>query len=74
MVRLVDSQWLEPDTLESVLLKVTFHETLVLAVTVKDELLVVSDLSAVVVALVSVFWYSWPLTAEPDVAPQLSPV
>jgi hypothetical protein len=74
MVRLVDSQWLEPATFASVLVNVTFQETLVLVVTVKDELLVVSDLAAAVVAFVSVFVYSCPLTAEPDVAPQLSPV
>ena len=53
MVRLVDSQWLEPDTLGSVLVKVTFHETLVLAVTVKVVLVVVSDCGDV--AFVSVF-------------------
>jgi hypothetical protein len=35
MVRLVDLQWLEPDTLGSVLVKVTFQKTLWLAVTVK---------------------------------------
>jgi hypothetical protein len=34
MVRLVDSQWLEPETFASVLVKVTFHETLALAATV----------------------------------------
>ena len=72
MVRLVDSQWLDPATLGSVLVKVTFHETLVLAVTVKDVLVVVSDCGDV--AFVSVFVYSCPVTAEPEVAPQLSPV
>ena len=43
MVRLVVSQWLEPDTLLSPLANVTFHDTLVLAVTVKIVLFVVSD-------------------------------
>lgn len=74
MVRLVTSQWFEPDTLVSVLVKFTSQETLVLVLTVKVELVVVSVLSAAVVAFVSVFVYSWPLTAEPEVAPQLSPV
>jgi hypothetical protein len=72
MVRLVDSQWLEPPTLGSLLVKVTSQETLVLAVTVKDVLVVVSDCGDV--AFVSVLVYSCPLTAEPEVAPQLSPV
>jgi hypothetical protein len=72
MVRLVDSQWLEPVTLGSLLVKVTSQETLVLAVTVKVVLVVVSVAGDV--AFVSVVWYSWPATAEPEVAPQLSPV
>jgi len=72
MVRLVDSQWLEPPTLESVLVKVTSQEVLALLVTVNDVLFVVSDAGDV--ALVSCLVYSCPLTAEPEVAPQLSPV
>jgi hypothetical protein len=74
MVRLVDSQWLELATFESPLVNVTNHDVAVLVLTVNVELFVVSVLSAAEVALVSVFWYSCPLTAEPDVAPQLSPV
>ena len=54
MFRLVDSQWLELATLGSVLVKLTSHETLELAETVKVELDVVSVLSAAEVALVSV--------------------
>ena len=50
MVRLVDSQWLEPVTLLSVLVKVTSQETLVLVLTVKVVLFVVSVLSAADVA------------------------
>src|SRR6266545_3121642 len=50
MVRLVDSQWLEPLTLGSLLVKVTSQETLVLVVTVKDVLVVVSDAGDVAVS------------------------
>ena len=74
MVRLVDSQWLEGPTLGSLLVNVTSQDTAVLALTVKVALLVVSVLSAADVAFVSVFVYSCPLTEEPEVAPQLSPV
>ena len=75
MVRLVDSQRLEPAvTLGSVLVNVTSQETLWLVLTAKDMLFVVSVLSAAEVAFVSVFVYSCPLTALPEVAPQLSPV
>jgi hypothetical protein len=56
MVRLVDSQWVEPVTLGSVLVKVISQEVLVLAPTLKVVLLVVSVLSAAEVALVSGFW------------------
>jgi hypothetical protein len=74
MVRFVDSQWAEDATLGSELVKVTSQDTAVLVVTVKVVLFVVSVRSAADVAFVSVFWYSCPLTAEPEVAPQLSPV
>ena len=74
MVRLVDSQWLEPVTLGSVLVKVTSQETLWLVLTVKVELFVVSVLSPADVAFVSVLSYPCPLTLPPEVAPQLSPV
>ena len=74
MVRLVNSQWLEDATLGSELLKLTSQDTALVAWTVKVELFVVSVLSAADVAFVSVFEYSCPLTAEPEVAPQLSPV
>jgi hypothetical protein len=74
MVRFVDSQWPEDATLGSELVKVTSQDTAVLAPTVKVVLFVVSVLSAADVAFVSVFWYICPLTAEPEVAPQLSPV
>ena len=60
MVRDVDSQWLEPGTFGSVLMKVTNHDTAVLVLTVNVVLLVVSVLSAADVALVSVFEYSCP--------------
>ncbi len=72
MVRLVTSQWLELATLASVLVKVTSQETLVLAATVKVVLLVVSVAGDA--ASESVVEYNCPLTAEPEVAPQLSPV
>src|SRR5215469_8426526 len=74
MVRLVTSQCEDPATLGSLLVKVTSQETLVVALTRKVALLVRSVVSAAEVAFVSVFWYSCPLTAEPDVTPQLSPV
>jgi hypothetical protein len=45
-----------------------------LAVTEKVVLLVVSIVSAAEVALVSVFEYSCPLTAEPPLAPQVPSV
>jgi hypothetical protein len=54
MVRLLDSQWLDPATFESVLLKLTFQDTLELKVTEKVELFVASVRAAAVVALVSV--------------------
>jgi hypothetical protein len=69
MVRLVDSQWLEPLTLGSLLVKVTSQETLVLVVTVKDVLVVVSDAGDV--AFVSVVEYNCPLTADPPLVPQV---
>ena len=72
MVRLVTSQWLELATLVSVLVKVTSQETLVPTVTLKVVLLVVSVAGDA--ASDSVVEYSCPLTAEPEVAPQLSPV
>jgi hypothetical protein len=72
MVRLVDSQWLELVTLESLLVKVTSQDTAELAVTLNVVLLVVSVPEEPVPD--SVFEYSCPLTAEPEVAPQLSPV
>ena len=71
MVRLVDSQWLEPVTLGSVLVKVTSQDTAVLVLTVKVVLFVVSVLSVTDVAFVSVFWYSCPLTADPPLVPQV---
>ena len=74
MVRFVTSQWLEPVTLGSVLLNVISHDTFAVALTLKVPLLVVSVVSAADVALVRVFWYSCPLTAVPEVAPQLSSV
>jgi hypothetical protein len=55
MVRLVTSQWLEGATFASVLLKVTSQETLVLTLTLKLPLAVVSVLSAADDAFVSVF-------------------
>ena len=67
MVRLVDSQVLEPCTLWSVLVKVTSQETLVLVLTVKVLLVVVSVAGEA--ALDSVVEYSWPLTAVPPAAP-----
>jgi hypothetical protein len=72
MVRLVFSQWLEPDTLGLVLVKVTSQETLWLVVTEKVVLVVVSDCGDV--ALVSVLVYSCPLTADPPPTPQVPPV
>jgi hypothetical protein len=72
MVRFVVSQWLEPPTLGSELVKVTSQDTAVLVVTVKVVLFVVSVLSAADVAFVSVLWYACPLTSEP--AAQLAPV
>ena len=53
MVRLVTSQWVEPITLESLLVNVTSQETLRLLSTTKVELLVVSVAGDV--AFVSVF-------------------
>jgi hypothetical protein len=72
MVRLVDSQCIEPLTFGSLLVNVTSHDTEVLALTVKLLLLVVSEVSEV--ALVSVFVYSCPLTAVPPVVPQVPSV
>jgi hypothetical protein len=72
MVRFVDSQWPEGATLGSVLVNVTSQETLVLVLTVKVVLFVVSVAGEA--AFDSVFEYNCPLTAEPEVAPQLSPV
>src|SRR6516164_10229268 len=76
MVRVVDSQWLDGATLLSLLVNVTSHEygPALPASTVNVVLFVVSVLSAADVAFVSVFVYSCPLTALPEVAPQLSPV
>jgi hypothetical protein len=74
MVRFVDSQWLEGATLESELVNETSQDTAVLVLTVKVLLFVVSVLAAADVAFVSVLLYSCPLTADPEVAPQLSPV
>src|SRR5262245_7688536 len=56
MDRLVTSQWEDPATLGSVLVKVTSQETLSLALTRKVELLVVSFVSAAEVAFVRAFW------------------
>ena len=72
MVRLVDSQSLEPVTFVSVLVNVTSQDTAVLALTVKVALLVVSVVSAADVAFVSVFVYADPIV-EPLLAPQLFP-
>jgi len=74
MVRLVVSQWLVEATLLSLLVKVTSHDTPVLALTVNVVLFVVRVLSAADVAFVSVFWYCCPLTAEPPPTPQVVPV
>jgi hypothetical protein len=52
----------------------TSQDTAVLVLTVKVLLFVVSVLAAADVAFVSVLLYSCPLTADPEVAPQLSPV
>ena len=72
MVRSVDSQWLDGATLESLLAKVTSQETLVVALTVKVVLPVVSDAGDA--ALVSVFVYSCPVTAVPPLLPQVPSV
>jgi hypothetical protein len=74
MVRFVDSQWLDDATLGSVLVKVTSQDASLVLPTVNVVLFVVSVLSDWDVAFVSVFWYSWFWTAEPEVAPQLLPV
>jgi hypothetical protein len=74
MVRFETSQVVESPTLLSPLWKVTFQDTAWLVLTVKVVLVVANVLSAADVAFVSVFWYSCPLTALPEVAPQLSPV
>ena len=58
--------------MESVLVKVTSQDTALLMVTLNVVLLVVSDAEEPVPD--SVFVYSCPLTAEPEVWPQLSPV
>jgi hypothetical protein len=58
----------------SLLVKVTSHDTAALAVTEKVVLLVVSIASAAEAALVSVFEYSWALTAAPELAPRSPPV
>jgi hypothetical protein len=57
-VRVLDSQWLELDTFESLLVKVTSHEVAALAVTLNDWLFVVRVRSAADVAFVRGFWYS----------------
>ena len=67
MVRLVDSQLLELDTLGSELVNVTCHETLVLALTVKVVLFVVRVAGEA--AFDSVVEYNCPLTALPPAAP-----
>src|SRR5215467_1321371 len=72
MVRLVDSQWLELATLGSVLLKTTSQDTAELTETLNVVLFVVSVAEEPVPD--SAFVYSCPLTAEPEVAPQLPPV
>ena len=72
MVRLVTSQCMEPATLGSLLVNVTSQETLVLVLTLKVVLAVVSV--PVGEGPVSVVEYNCPLTAEPEVTPQLSPV
>ena len=72
MVRLVTSQCMEPCTLESLLVNVTSQETLVLALTRKVLLAVISV--PVFEVPFSVAVYSCPGTAEPVVTPQLSPV
>ena len=72
MVRLVTSQCMEPFTLESLLVNVTNQDTLVLALTRKVLLAVVS--MPVDEVPFSGVEYNCPLTAEPEVAPQLSPV
>ena len=74
MVRLVDSQWVEPVTLESVLVKVTSQDVLVLVLTLKVVLLVVSVRSAAVVAPFSIFVYVCPVGLVPPPAPQLPSV
>jgi propanediol dehydratase small subunit len=64
MVRLVDSQWLELDTLRSVLVKVTSQEVRVLALTLKDVLVVVRVAGEV--AFDCFVEYNCPLTALPE--------
>ena len=69
MVRVDASHSVELATLGSVLMKVTSQEVLVLMVTLKVVLLVISVRSVVDVAFASVLVYSCPLTAEPLLPP-----
>ena len=72
MFRLVDTQWIKPATLGSVLMKVTSQQTLALVLTIKLVLLVVSVAEEPVPDSVSEYYC--PLTAERWVNPQLSSV